>query len=102
MLNLIKYLVVLILTIGVLFLTTECEAYFYEYGHHVFSQEIPAEKPFDGEHTHVSHHLINDLISEASTDFYIQDSIVLINSTKPLACFNNNYFTSIWQPPKFS
>jgi hypothetical protein len=98
----IKYFLVFILTVGIVFITTDCEIYFAEINHHLTAQTPPVEKSGDVEHTHVSHHLVNDLISDTINNDIQQDSFISLLKSTSLPSFKITFFTSIFQPPKFS
>jgi hypothetical protein len=98
----IKYFLVFILTVGIVFITTDTEIYFGEINHHLTDQTPPVQKSGDVEHTHVSHHLVNDLISETLKNNFQQESFISLIKSISLPSFKITFFTSIFQPPKFS
>jgi len=100
--DLAKYLLCCVLTIGIFFLTTDCKIYTGETGHHFFTHSSQADRSDNIEHTHVPHHVVNDIFSEIIMDDISRESIILIKTPKPFPSLINNNFTVIWQPPKLS
>jgi hypothetical protein len=100
--GIVNYTISFILTIGIIFITTDCENYFGAFNHHLVTKTAPANEPGDVEHTHVSHHITNDLISDISEVNFHPESTTSIKAGKTLPSVEFNHFTSIWQPPKFS
>jgi uncharacterized membrane protein len=92
----------LLLTIGIIFITTDCEVYFRIINHSAGSAAIPVDRNSDVEHTHAAHHTVNDLYSEKIEETTQKEAILLLDigiRTRSLRHYN---FTTIWQPPKFS
>lgn len=100
--GILNYTLVFILTVGIVFITTDTEIYFAEINHHLTAQTPPVEKSGDVEHTHVSHHLVNDLILETINIDVQQDCFISLIKSISLPAFKISFFTSIFQPPKFS
>ena len=88
----------LILTTGIIIITTDCEVYFNEIHHNNTTAGMPA----DVEHTHASHPMVNDIFSEVTEDLVLPEIPVTINAGVSVPSFNPDYFSYIWQPPKFS
>jgi hypothetical protein len=100
--TLLRHIVTLSLTIGILFLTTDCETYFSYFHPQFVTQTAPVEQSGDVEHTHISHHIVNDLFAERIEILYLSESSVILKAGSPLPSFQNNYYTCIFQPPKYS
>jgi hypothetical protein len=100
--GILKYFLIFILAVGIVFLTTDCEIYFAEINHHLTTQTSPVEKSGDVEHTHVSHHMVNDLISETKNSNFQKETLITLLKSLSLPSFKITFFTSIFQPPKFS
>jgi hypothetical protein len=102
MIHILKYIITLTLTIGVLFLTADCESYFGEIGYLQSNQNVTLDNSGDIEHTHDSHQSINDIFSDTNTNEFPREIIFSVVKISYIPLFRYNYFICIWQPPKFS
>ncbi len=98
----LKYCIVLLLSVGLLFLTTDIESCFIDVDNQAISQVLDSESQGETENTHSLHHLSEDLFSAINSSNYNYNGISLGKIVLLHPRINNNFLSSIWQPPKFS
>lgn len=101
--NALKYGFVLVLSFGLFLLTTGNETCFNSADNHFISHILDDETDGgDADNSHSFQHLSEDLFAPVDCPKYINEGISVAVIILAPVRINNNFFTSIWQPPKFS
>ena len=97
-----KYMFVLIMSVGIFFLTIDIDSCIFKIDHQTISQIIDNQQSENPDNTNSGHHGVDDLFNGSPGSSY-SSGIVIIGKIGFIdKLIEYKFATQIWQPPKLS
>lgn len=97
-----QYSILVLLSVGLLFITSDIETYFGSTYNHIISQVIEIESAGEIENSCSLHCSIEHWLTHQTNKTIVQRSFSILRKSYSAPQIMNNFTTNIWQPPKFS